>query len=361
MKKYILLIPLLLMQWINAQNCRPVLHYNFQNNLTNSGSQGASLNAVVSQAITYGVGKDGSPNSAAVFNGMGSKFEIPSTLDFPQRTWALWVNASLIDTEYRIVFDADNSGLLNAQTQLFVNKENGIDYMVYAIGSNSFKIKINPNEWNHVALVRSTSDVKFYFNGCLIFTGNKMDNAHSVDGNLNKINVGTNRNNLCQNKNDGSNGNCFQGSIDDLRVYDCALDALMIKRIAGTSCPGDCSCGKWNSMQYQLMKKGTGDSFEKPLNLACGKTLVVGLGTKVQLKPSFTCEGSCKATFKAELVGPTGTKISIDQFPYTFSASAVGDYTLTVTPTCGESTCQPCVVHYYVTPGCSGDVLDSRY
>lgn len=268
MKKIIIFSLILISTFaLRAQNCTPVLKYNFDNNLTNTGTQGTLLNGANANSISYTIGKDGSQNSAATFNGTGSKFEIPNALDYTLRTWTLWVNASLIDNEYRIVFDADNPNLANSQTQVFVAKgTDGINYLNYAIGANNFKSKINSNEWNHIALVKDKAAVKLYFNGCLVFTGNDMSNNHAdKDGVIGKIVIGRNRIDDCRTKSSGPIGNCFQGSLDDLRVYDCALNADAIKEIAGKSCEVEVKftntcCPPWNkevlgkSMQY----KGTG-------------------------------------------------------------------------------------------------------
>ena len=337
----------------NAQNCTPILNYNFQNNLNNSGSQGTSLNATVSNGITYSIGKDGSTNSAATFDGLGSKFEIPNTLDFALRTWMFWINASVIDNELRVVFDGDNPYLTNSQTEVVVSKGiDGFNYINYGIGTNRTKSKINPNEWNHIALVKDKTDVKLYFNGCLVFTGVDMSNNHASDGVPNKIIVGRNRNDICQLRSNGPNGNCFQGRLDDLRVYDCALDATIIKSIAGTSCVGDCECGKWVGFNYMTSnsKKGT---------LKCNQVLVVKQGQSVNINPSYKCVQGCKSKFEGKISNPNNSQLTpISSFPYTFNQTITGDYYIKVHPNCGDKLCLPCVIKIVVIPGCSNEVFN---
>jgi len=221
--------------------CPEVGLYNFKNSLNNSSSQGSSLNGTQSTAISYSTGYDGSASSAATFNGTSSRFLLPSEFDFPQRTWAIWVNAALIDNQYRIVIDADNPSLVNAQTQLFVNKVNNENRLTMSIGANSVFAVINANEWYHVAIVRDASEARFYLNGCLIGSGKDMKNNHAEhDGVENSIWVGCNREGSSTNA-PNTMGHWFKGSIDDLRVYNCALTVEEIRSVCGRTCPTDIS------------------------------------------------------------------------------------------------------------------------
>lgn len=122
-----------------------------------------------------------------------------------------------------------------------------------------------------------------------------------------------------------------------------------------------CSCGKWNGVQYQILKNPKETSGEKPKVLECNKTLVVKTGYAVKVNPTFKCEGTCKTTFKATLTGSNGTKEEITQFPYVFTKTEPGNYHLSIVPTCGETKCAPCTVKLFVTPGCHGDVIEPKY
>lgn len=124
---------------------------------------------------------------------------------------------------------------------------------------------------------------------------------------------------------------------------------------------GCCSCGKWNGMQYQILKNPKETSGEKPKVLDCNKTLVVNSGYSVMVNPSFRCEGNCKVTYKATLTSTNGTKEEITQFPYVFTKTEPGNYHLSIVPTCGETKCAPCTIKLFVTPGCHGDVVEPKY
>jgi hypothetical protein len=124
-----------------------------------------------------------------------------------------------------------------------------------------------------------------------------------------------------------------------------------------------CNCGDWRGVAFGIYTKGSKEENIVPSEkegklLSCGKGVVVNAGSILKLNPVFYCSGNaCAASYKGTVLLPNGSTQAIAGFPYTFSQSVPGYYSITVTPTCGEKTCTPCTIRVFVTPGCQGDIL----
>lgn len=351
MKKIIYLFLLILISTIKlSAQYSPNVWYQFQNNLNNSGSLGNSLNGSMSYNLTYTVDRNGVPNSALQFSGNSSKFSIPNVLDYSQRSWSFWVNATTIDNEYRIIFDADNNNLQNAQTQVFTNQVGVDKFIVLAIGANHHSIKVSENVWNHIVLIRDSTSIKFYFNGCLVFTGSDMSNNHANNGVVGRIIIGANRNDECLQRSSGTVGNCFIGALDELRVYNCAISQATIDSLNGGICPLSCKCGKWAGIEFK------NSCNKKPISLKCFQSLVIKQNETVSFNPVYTCPTGCKASFSTVLRNPDGSKTNVASFPYTFSQSVTGVYYIRFVPKCGDTWCEPCIIKITVVPECDYNI-----
>ncbi|MBL0053251.1 MAG: T9SS type A sorting domain-containing protein [Bacteroidetes bacterium] len=166
-------------------------------------------------------------NTAAQFNGINNRIDLPDDFDFPQRTWAFWFYADTITTNYHEIFDDDNVYIQNAQTEVFLHDDStGVKKLYAAIGLNQYIIPVNEKQWYHLALVRDTGETRFYLNGCLMQTSTNMANDHSFDGAI-SVSLGCHR---------FHNGNYFKGKLDDLFIYQCALTDSEIAMVADTNC-----------------------------------------------------------------------------------------------------------------------------
>lgn len=137
---------------------------------------------------------------------------------------------------------------------------------------------------------------------------------------------------------------------------------IQIDNICMTEVPS-CTCGKWEGFEYSLSERqGTQNSNIKPLLLTCGKTIVVKIGSILTLNPRFNCTGpDCKAQYKAVMITPDNKNKMIGSFPYLFYQTKPGLYTVTVTPVCNGKQCSACTIKIYVTPGCNGDIVSTRF
>jgi hypothetical protein len=82
------------------------------------------------------------------------------------------------------------------------------------------------NEWQHVAVIFSPTNILFYKNGVEYPYGT----APTVQTTPYGLFIGKNPN----------NGNCFQGMIDEVSVYNRALSAAEIQAIYNVDSSGKC-------------------------------------------------------------------------------------------------------------------------
>ncbi len=170
----------------------------------------------------------GFPGMAMHFDGVNDRIILPSDFDEPQRTWAFWFKADNITEAFTEIYDVDHPGIQNAQTEVFFVEEDGVDKLKMNMGSSNtvHALPVNEGEWYHLAQVRSAEDVRFYVNGCLVFTSTDISNVHSVQGQPTAC-LGTGRHH---------NNYWFNGDLDGLKVFDCALNALDIALLASVEC-----------------------------------------------------------------------------------------------------------------------------
>lgn len=192
-------------------------------------SSGNNLHAIW-HGVTLAPDRFGALNSAYHFNGSSQWLELPSDFDFPKRTWSLWFYADTITSGYHEIFDIDHANLQNAQTELFLHEQNGIDSIYMSVGdaSTGFKTALNEKQWYHVAVVRDSTVIRYYLNGCrqdsVIIPANY--NNHSQNG-MPTVGLGCDRTHTTY---------FFKGSMDDVRVYQCALTDSEINILADTLC-----------------------------------------------------------------------------------------------------------------------------
>lgn len=138
-----------------------------------------------------------------------------------------------------------------------------------------------------------------------------------------------------------------------------------IELVKGSDCV-PCNCGEWRGFAYTIKTTELKNELALPTEksagkfILCGQTIVLGKNNNLLINPAFYCSGSCQTSYTGIVKFPNGTSQTLNSFPYQFSQSAPGYYTITVTPKCGDKVCQPCVFRVFVTPGCNGDILTEK-
>ena len=163
---------------------------------------------------TLTTGHDGTPNSAMFFDGINDKIDLPSNFDYPNRTVSLWFKADLIPYPRRIVYACDNEYINYGITAITVIDSAGVNRIAFH-GAGSvyhYTNDVTTGTWYHVALVISTDSVKCYVNGTNVHAIAYSGNTQTFEGD-NYAKIGASR----------INEQFFNGTIDEVKIFDCAL------------------------------------------------------------------------------------------------------------------------------------------
>jgi hypothetical protein len=170
----------------------------------------------------------GNPNDAYDFDGIDDYIEVINNYDYENKTISLWLNADDIsgtwnDAKFAISIDSDalNYGMSNILIDT--------DTLSLRAGGEPtvFRTPVNANEWVHIVVVRSASSTEYYLNGSSIGLGVSGTLGSSANPNPNLV-IGSGRTKTVQ---------FFDGTIDDLGIWDRALDSCEITELyTGQAC-----------------------------------------------------------------------------------------------------------------------------
>lgn len=164
----------------------------------------------------------GKANSALKFNGVSDYVRLGTDADFAQRTISLWFKVDSFPTSgaYSLVFSTDFAAIKYGWTAISVSNTS-VNNINSTVGSNG-KVYANAvkNKWYNYVILVDGSWVKYFLNGQVIDSFANNSFSHSVDGDT-KARLGTSRKNV----------GYFKGSIDDVKIYDCALSRADIVKL----------------------------------------------------------------------------------------------------------------------------------
>jgi arabinan endo-1,5-alpha-L-arabinosidase len=198
-------------------------HYSFESNLLENSKafgEGTVTGNRLDQtggSITYVDGKNG---KAALFDGQ-SGVRLPNDLiTSNQYSVSLWVKPEQLTMYTTTFFGARDA---NNWISLVPNGPAGGNTMVWS-GSTSWYdassgLKVNTNEWSHLAFSVDDGTIKVYVNGVETFTGTNFPNIFTGSGT--SFGLGVNWWDTP-----------FKGLIDELRIYDGALTPQQVNELA---------------------------------------------------------------------------------------------------------------------------------
>lgn len=167
-------------------------------------------------------GYENKANTALKFNGSSDYVALGSSFDFAERTISLWVNAEEFTTTGNAIYACDNNGLNYGMTGITAVKVSGINKFRFNVGANhQFYSNASTNTWYHLAFVVNSSHAKCFVNGKFIDSLPNNSFLKSNDGD-NVSHLGAARN----------GGYYFKGSMDEVKIYDCAMSRTEIEKLA---------------------------------------------------------------------------------------------------------------------------------
>ena len=183
--------------------------------------QGANP-GTLKDGTTFGNGKVG-----RAFSFDGTDDAVKTNLDvqgsaLTTTTWEAWVYPTRINVGRQQVFSIDDGGY---DRSVLIEAGTG-KWMVFVGGTNWLVTDVTLNEWQHLAVVFSTTDVEFYKNGVRFSYGSAPGSSPTGQ----KLWIG------------GSPGygEYFQGLIDEATVYNRTLSANEIQGIYNAGAAGKC-------------------------------------------------------------------------------------------------------------------------
>lgn len=190
-------------------NCL-VAYYPFSGDATDASINGfdATLHGPV-----LGSDRHGNPSSAYDFDGTNDWIELPSDFDLEQKTFVLWFNADVLSTTLGIPYDSDHSGLQYGKTGLTTFLENGQGRLNYPrTPGQQPSVVITEGRWYMATYVINYDTTFYYLNDQIIDT--VIAPYYNSPNGHDKAVVGASR----------VFDRYFNGRIDDIRFYNCALD-----------------------------------------------------------------------------------------------------------------------------------------
>lgn len=214
-----------------------VAHYPFDENIEDKST---NQNHAITYKASYKEDRTGNPNRSIFFDGDSTIFYAPhiDQLNFEKEfTIALWVKFLNDDLNSRdVVIAKGNLGAVFSKRATFqLSIVQSRTYVLNILsGTGIVPDKVNAgNEsmdtWNHVTAIFYNKTLSFYLNGD--FVANQLVEEDLLT-NQEPITIGT----IINYQSDGSIfniQNSFEGNIDDVRIYNRALNFVEIKELQG--------------------------------------------------------------------------------------------------------------------------------
>lgn len=206
---------------LNSDSCL-VAYYPFNNGSVADVMGNSNATTIMGAVPTSN--RLGVANSAYYFDGFNDYISTNTSYDYNYRTVAFWVRPDDLSSTGTIICQDSytlNNGIVSAKVQ------NGTD-LVGSVATNATVLTTSADTgvWYHVALVRDASTSSFYLNGRLVASSVTSNNNGSTYQANEDFLMGVNRK---------LNTNFFEGALDEVRIYKCALDSAAIAQLADSS------------------------------------------------------------------------------------------------------------------------------
>lgn len=207
-----------------------IAYYPFKGNTNDQSGNGNNL---TNYGATLSTDRFGNIDNAYEFNG-SNNYLIVSNSNHPTKnvtvTYSVWIyySGNLNVGQHASVVDVGNAGdsYPSKRSALLIWKNTtSNDLFTYCEQSNDFAFKdynINNNQWIHVLIIKTSTNIILYINGSFIESGSIKSNQNVTST---KISIGGNGN--LQH----ANGEYFRGKIDDIRIYNRALSDNEISQL----------------------------------------------------------------------------------------------------------------------------------
>ncbi|MEX0856612.1 MAG: LamG-like jellyroll fold domain-containing protein [Balneolaceae bacterium] len=196
----------------------PVLHLSFDESVTDLSGLNPEIDV---QGGRFVEDRNGNPNSAFYFDGVDDAITIADTdnaLDgITELSFMSWVKYEGFDEESYYATILERFDSYDTEGYFFgMNRDGYLEVEGYTAGAG-----LEANEWSHIAFVIGEGRIKFYFNGKLIDEASTLNEKYLA--NNSDITIGISE----------FSNSPFQGSLDEVKIYDYAADENVIRINAG--------------------------------------------------------------------------------------------------------------------------------
>jgi len=207
-----------------------VAYYPFDGNAQDESGNG---NHGTVHGATLTENRFGNTESAYVFDGINDSISVDDGSQFNfinNLSVSLWVNPSLSQSNNAGLIDKSHTHNSNNGIQKSWAIQQAVDHtnffrLNYQYNNTDYwsdfaTVWLEPNVWNHILVSKENETVKYYKNGTLVSIYNGSVSSIDINGNLPLI-IGAVNN----------WDRFFNGSIDDIRIYNRALSKSEIQQL----------------------------------------------------------------------------------------------------------------------------------
>lgn len=209
---------------INSQNCL-VAKYQLDGDAVDQSSN--NYDGTINGTVNPTTDRNGNSGSALDFDGTSGYIVLPQDFDYEKRTINLWVYVDNVSTSGgRKIYGSDHAGLSWGSTSMEPFDDGGTSSIRFNVGGSSSGTQKEPitlNQW-HMATIAVDSSLSYYYIDANL--GSLGSNAFNSSSNgTSTATLGTNRNQSA----------FFDGKIDYVTIYDCALDGNAITNLMNST------------------------------------------------------------------------------------------------------------------------------
>jgi hypothetical protein len=214
-----------------------VAYYPFNGNAYDESGNGHHGNIL--GGLAFGMDRFGAVVSGAAFNGIDTKITVPNSpaLRLTEGTWSVWIKPEG-GASHPYIIDQDTYGWTQ-DGHLELHPDNSVSFIIEDDIDHNYKYLSTAagaapqNQWTNIVATWGSEGMKLYVNGVLVST-NSYSKGITSPGDLV---IGSNFANY---QNPGAPW--FNGSIDDIRIYDRALSNTEIQALYGANNPPIAKC-----------------------------------------------------------------------------------------------------------------------
>lgn len=215
---------------------------------TASDTSSSGFNGTLTGSPTWTTGYAGNGLSFNPVSSPAVNISDNATLRPSQITVAAWLNPSVLDTAWQSALSKTTNGSWTDGWGLasYVGGANKIHFFITNYATNEAEAVLTPNTWSHVVGTYDGTTIKIYVNGSLV-------DSHAYSGGITSSNgplqIGD------------AQGYSWDGKIDEVRIYNRALDASEVGQLYTGLGGSELTTGFSRSFKVESVRRNSSGAF----------------------------------------------------------------------------------------------------